>query len=133
MKRAWLLTALILSVFALTGCQTTGNRTTSPVAVSGLPLKLAHFTSLNPDCSAAGTAVVRVSKNPEHGVVIVRSGEGYSTFPPENPRQQCNFRSTNGMNVIYVSSSSYTGPDSLAVDGFAGGQEYQLTFNLTVK
>ena len=110
-----------------------GNRTTSLVAVSGLPLKVADFTSLNPDCSVAGTAVVRVSEMPEHGVVIVRSGRRVLYLLDREPRQQCNFRSTNGMNVVYVSSSGYTGPILFAVDGFAGGQEYQLTFNLTVK
>lgn len=124
---------MALLAFASTGCQTTSGYTASPVAVSGLPLKLAHFVDLNPDCSPVGDLVVRVAKNPEHGVVTLRSGEGYTNYGPQNPRYQCNLRSTSGMNVIYLSNLGYAGPDSLAVDVFGGGSEAQQTYNLTVK
>jgi hypothetical protein len=134
MNRVFLLAALSLSIIWSTGCQTIGGRTMSPVAVSGLSLKLAHITNLNPDCSLIGEQpVVRVLRNPEHGHVTVSSGQGYSTYARENPRHQCDFRPSSGVNIVYVSNSGYVGPDSVAVDAFGGGQEGQLTFNLTVK
>ncbi len=125
---------MALFAFVPAGCQTTGGYTASLVAVSGLPLKLAHFVDLSPDCSPVGDLVVRVSKNPEHGVVTLRRGEGYTTnYEPQNPRYQCNLRPTSGMNVIYVSNPGYVGPDSLAVEAFGGGSAGQQTYNLTVK
>jgi hypothetical protein len=122
------------AAMGLAGCQSTGAPTYSPVAVSGVPLKLAHFTSLNADCSSIGDTVVRVTKNPDHGVVMVQKGSGYSYYPAANPHSQCNLRPTAGTNLTYVSSPGYTGPDSVAVDAiYPSGGESHATFNLTVK
>jgi hypothetical protein len=101
--------------------------------VNQTPLKLAHFADLNPDCSPVGDLIVRVAKNPEHGVVTLRRGEGYTSYGTQNPRYQCSFRPTSGMSVIYLSNPGYVGPDSLAVDVFGGGSEGQQTYDLTVK
>jgi len=129
-----ILVPLCLAAFVLAGCQTTGNRTLSPVAVAGLPFKLGHFASLNPDCTSVGEVVVRVTKNPDHGVVAIRPGEGYTNFVPANPRNHCNFKPTPGVNAIYTSNPSYIGPDSVGLDVInPGGSEYQFTFNLNVK
>jgi hypothetical protein len=128
------LIALALLAVAGAGCQTMESRTFSGVAVSGLPARLAHVTSLNLDCSSVGETVVRVVKTPEHGVVTVRQGEGYSSYASENPRHPCDFRPTPGTNLMYVSNPGYTGPETVAVDAiFPSGQEAQLTYNLIVK
>lgn len=132
MRRAFL-TALALLGLVSAGCQTTGSYTASLVAVSGLPLKLGHYADLNPDCSPVGDIVVRVTKSPEHGVVTVTMGEGYTNFRPQNTRYKCNFRPTGGVNVIYVSNRGYSGSDSVALDYFGGGVEGHNTFNLTVR
>ncbi len=128
-------TLLVLaSVATVAGCQTTRSGTISPVAVSGLPLRLAHYSALNPDCSSIGETVVRVMKNPEHGAVFVQKGEGYTNFAAANPRNHCNSRPTRGSNLTYVSNPGYTGQDSVAVDViFPNGREGQSVFNLTVK
>jgi hypothetical protein len=116
------LIALALLAVAGAGCQTMGSRTFSGVAVSGLPV--AHVTSLNLDCSSVGETVVRVVKTPEHGVVTVRQGEGYSSYASENPRHQCDFRPTPGTNLMYVSNPGYTGPETVAVDAiFPSGRK----------
>jgi hypothetical protein len=99
-----------------------GGRTLNAVAVSGLPLRLVHVTDLNPACSPAGKPIVRVVKNPEHGIVAVNGGEGYSSHASENPRHQCDFHPTSGVNAAYISAPGHAGPDSLAVDVFVGGK-----------
>src|SRR5271155_4577540 len=101
--------ALVLIVFGaagLLGCQTTGGQIVSPVAVAGKPLRLGHFANLNPDCSPIGEPDVRVSKLPDHGVVTVRAGEGYTNFAPANPRNHCNYRPTPGVNATYTASAA---------------------------
>jgi hypothetical protein len=130
--RGLVLTAL--SAAGLLGCQTTGDRTVSPVAVAGTPLRLGHFADLNPDCSPIGEADVRVTKAADHGVVILRPGEGYTNFASANPRNQCNFRPTTGVNAIYTAERGYTGPDTVVLDIiFPTGEERQLAYNLNVK
>ena len=129
-----LLSFLVLAVAPLSGCETTGVRTISPVAVAGVPFRLGHFASLNPDCSLTGAVVVRVVKAPDHGRVTVLAGKGYTNFVAANPRQHCNFRATPGVNAVYTSDPGYVGPDSAALDIiFPTGEERQYTFALNVK
>jgi hypothetical protein len=135
-KRVALIATIVPTgaALVLTGCQTTGNHTESPIAVSGLPLRLVHYAALNPDCSSIGDTVVRVLREPSHGVVTIRNGSGYTNFVAANSRHDCNFRPTAGTNVSYVSNPGYTGPDSVSLDAiYPVGQEIQSTFNLTVK
>jgi hypothetical protein len=115
-------------------CQTTDSRTVSPVAVAGLPLKIGHFASLNPDCTSMGEVVARITKNADHGVVTIQPGQGYTNYPETNPRNHCNYKPTSGVNVIYVSNSGYIGPDSVGLDFFyPNGSELQFAVNVKVK
>jgi len=136
MKHHWL-RALVLIAFGatgLSGCQTTGSGTFSPVAIAGKPLRLGHFANLNPDCSPIGQPDVRVTKAPDHGVVTVGAGVGYTNFVPANPRNHCNMRATPGANAFYTSSGGYTGPDTVVLDViFPTGEERQFSYNLNVK
>ena len=129
------LTFIVLGAAGLSGCQTTGSQTVSPVAVAGIPLRLGHFADLNPDCSQNGEPIVRVVKPADHGVVAVRAGEGYtSSFVQANPRSHCNYRSTAGVNATYTAERGYTGPDTVALDIiFPTGEERQFAYNLNVK
>jgi hypothetical protein len=128
------LVLIVLGAAGLAGCQTTGGRTVSPVAVGGVPLRLGHFADLNPDCSQIGEPDVRVTKPADHGVVTVRAGEGYTNFVPSNPRNHCNYRPTPGVNATYTAERGYTGPDTVALDAiFETGEERQLVFDLNVK
>jgi hypothetical protein len=123
---------LALAAAALSGCQTTGAGT--PVAVAGIPLRLGHFASLNPDCTQIGEPHVRVTTPPSHGSVAVRAGEGYTNFVQANPRNHCNYRPTPGVNATYTAERGYTGPDTVGLDIiFQTGEERQLTYNLSVK
>ena len=127
--------ALLLALPAvLSGCQTTGGGTLSPVAVAGLPLRLGHFAKLNPDCSHIVEPDVRETTPPSHGAVAVHPGEGYTNFAQSNPRNHCNYRPTPGVNVTYTAERGYTGPDTVALDAiFPTGEERQLVYNLNVK
>jgi hypothetical protein len=128
------LVLIVLSAAGLLGCQTTGDRTVSPVAIAGTPLRLGHFANLNPDCSSIGEPDVRVTKAADHGVVTVRPGEGYTNFVPANPRNHCNFRPTTGVNAIYTAERSCTGADTVVLDIiFPTGEERQFAYNLNVR
>jgi hypothetical protein len=125
---------LAFGAVGLSGCQTTGSRTLSPVAVAGIPLRLGHFADLNPDCSQIGEPDVRVTKPADHGAVTVRPGEGYANFAQANPRNHCNYRPTPGVNATYTAERGYIGPDTVALDIiFQTGEERQLVYNLNVK
>jgi hypothetical protein len=125
---------IVCGAAGLLGCQTTGDRTLSPVAVAGIPLRLGHFANLNPDCSPIGKPEVRVTKPADHGMVTVGPGEGYTNFVAANPRNHCNFHPTPGVNAIYIATPGYTGPDTVALDViFPTGEERQVTYNLSVK
>jgi hypothetical protein len=125
---------IVLGAASLLGCQSIGNRTVSPVAVAGIPLRLGHYANLNPDCSPIGEPDVRVAKPADHGAVAVRAGEGYTNFVQANPRNHCNYRPTMGVNATYTAERGYAGPDTVALDIiFPTGEERQFAYNLNVK
>ena len=128
------LTFIALGAAGLSGCQTTGSQTVSPVAVAGIPLRLGHFADLNPDCSPIGEPVVRVAKRADHGVVAARAGEGYTNFVQANLRNHCNYRSTTGVNATYTAGRGYTGPDTVTLEIiFPTGEERRIAYDLNVK
>jgi hypothetical protein len=123
-----------LAAVLLSGCQATSGGTFSPVAVTGVPLRLGHFAALNPDCSPIGQVVVRVTKPPGHGTVSIYAGTGYTNFVSSNPRNACNYRPTPGVNVTYTSERGYAGPDTVDIDAvFPTGEERHFAFSLNVK
>ena len=128
--------ATLVIVTAVSGCQTTGSSPVSGtgVAASGVPLRLWHFSSLNPDCTPFGEVVVRVLKAPEHGSLVTKPGEGFSNFDQSNPRHQCNLKRTPGMDAVYTPRPGYTGPDSVSINRIApDGSDRQYTANIVVK
>jgi hypothetical protein len=133
--RETILLSLVAVVIGATlgGCQTTGFAI-SPVAVSGMTLRLVHVGELHEDCTPSGEVVVRILKTADHGAVASRAGEGYTNYPQSNPRNQCNYKPTPGVNVFYTSPPGYMGSDSVVLDVFyPGGTERQYTFNVNVK
>jgi hypothetical protein len=106
----------------------TANKT---VAVGGV-LKVAHYASVNPDCSPLGMPVVRVSVPPTHGVVRTVKSSGFSHY--SSPFDQCNARRVAGVSVEYRPKRNFAGTDSFSLDIiFASGRERVESFNLTVK
>jgi hypothetical protein len=128
--------ALVIATAFLSGCQATGPLPgpRSGVVASGVPLRVWHFSSLNIDCSPFGEVIVRIVKTADHGSVTARAGNGYSNYGQANPRYNCNFKPTSGVNAVYSPKPGYTGPDSVSVDVFyPAGVEQQYTSTLIVK
>ncbi len=89
--------------------------------------------STNPDCSSAGTVVVRLAQGPEHGRVSIRSTGVFPKFPESNPRSACNRRRVAGMQATYVSQRGYTGPDHVVLEAlFPAGQGRRITMSIRV-
>jgi hypothetical protein len=68
---------LIASLIGFDASAQTYNKT----VVAGGALALAHYASVNPDCSSRGKTTVRLSSAPAHGSVRLRGGPGLQLFP----------------------------------------------------
>jgi len=86
------------------------------VAASGQKLLVAFLVDLNPDCSSIGYATVRVIEQAKHGKVTVENTIGFSAFPQENLRYECNKRKTDGVLVSYLPDASFKGAESFTFD-----------------
>jgi hypothetical protein len=95
---------------------------------SGMPLQLYHAYATNPDCTSAGTVVVRVAQPPAHGRVSIQHTGVFPNFPASNPRSACNRRRVPGVQVIYTSQRGYTGPDLVVLQAlFPAGRGVTVT------
>jgi hypothetical protein len=83
------------------------------VAAGELRLRLDFLYSIQPDCSSAGTTTVRIIEQPQHGTLAIETGQGYTSFPKDNQRYDCNTRRSDGTLVFYEPGSGYTGADSV--------------------
>ena len=122
---ASVLAGLLLSVFAARAdFYTTG----------GQSVKLYFAASVNPDCSNAGTATVRITKQPEHGRVSIQQTRDFVFFRESNVRSACNRRRVAGVAVRYTAQRGFTGYDSVGVEMYyASGSKRWGTFNIQVK
>jgi hypothetical protein len=97
-------------------------------------LRIDFVYAINPDCSSIGLASVRVIGQPDHGNIAVENGTGYSTFPPENQRYECNKRKSEGISVVYEPHPGFTGADSITLDIiFPQGLEVKRHYSIEVK
>lgn len=97
-------------------------------------VRLDFIYSINPDCSSAGLASVRAIEQPQNGKVTIENATGFSNFPPENQRYECNKRKSEGVAVIYRPNPGFAGTDSLTLDIiFSSGFESKRHFSLEVK
>jgi hypothetical protein len=95
---------------------------------SGRPLQLYHAYATNPDCSSAGTVVLRVAQPPAHGRVSIQQTGVFPSFPAANPRSACNRRRVPGVQAVYVSDRGYTGPDIVVLQAlFPAGRGVTVT------
>jgi transglutaminase-like putative cysteine protease len=88
------------------------NRT---VAADG-KIRLDFLYSINPDCTSIGFATIRMIEQPKHGKITIENGTGFTNFPDNNPRVECNKRRSDGVVVTYEPAPGYTGPDSVDFD-----------------
>jgi hypothetical protein len=97
-------------------------------------LPIDFIYAINPDCSSIGLASVRVIGQPDHGNIAVENGTGYSNFPPENQRYECNKRKSQGISVVYEPHPGFTGTDSITLDIiFPQGLEVKRHYSIDVK
>jgi hypothetical protein len=79
-------------------------------------LQIGFVYALNPDCSSIGYATVNVLERPKNGKVSVENGTGFTNFPQNNPRYECNKHRTDGVSISYEPNEGFTGTDSVTVD-----------------
>lgn len=152
---------LVLPAVLLGGCTRNFDGVTFPIARSSLPLPPdpgsagsrtdRHFSipfavaenrpsrinawfDLNPDCSVAGTATVRLLDPPMHGTMIVKPGRFYPNFPKQDQRYSCNLRPRPGIAGFYRPVPGYTGRDSFTIAVITPtGSAWTSDFHLEVK
>lgn len=107
-------------------------RASSKVMAAGGTLLLAHYASVNLDCSSRGPVVVRIVDGPTSGVIQVAQGPGVSHFTGDY--QRCAAYRVFGADVTYAPQKTFTGSDSVKVDViYPSGLERFETFTITVK
>ena len=81
-----------------------------------------------------GFAAVRVIDEPKHGKTTIEEGTGFSTYPQNNPRFECNKRRTDGVNLSYAPEAGFTGSDSMTVQVVGpDGTTHKRHFTIEVK
>jgi hypothetical protein len=101
------------------------------IATTGNTLIIGTFANTNPDCTATGRTFVRVSRNPNHGIVAMREGLVFSSF---SKRPECNSHKTQGATVEYTPNRGFTGSDEVELDVISQtGFETSVTYAITVK
>jgi hypothetical protein len=106
---------------------------TRAVAVDG-KLRLDFLYSLNPDCSSIGYSTVRIVEQPKNGKLTVENGTGFTSFPQDNPRHECNDRRSDGVVLQYEPNSAFSGTDSVIVDVvFPSGSSHKRHYSIAVK
>jgi hypothetical protein len=113
--------------------QTSQNARLSRAALSGVKLRLAFETSLNPDCSVIGETVIRLVKNPSHGTATIEDSKDFTAFEAANQRYRCNEQKVRGTAVYYKSVSGYAGPDFASYQIiYPSGIQRQIDVDITV-
>jgi hypothetical protein len=125
MRLAMVILGLVLSI---------GVAHADRVAASGRPLVLYEAYSTNPDCSSAGSVVLRVAQAPEHGRVSIRRTGVFPSFPESNLRNACNRRRVPGVQAVYVSQRGYLGADLVVLEAiYPRGRGVTVTRPILVK
>jgi hypothetical protein len=82
----------------------------------GQKARIEFLYSIQPDCSSNGQINVRILESPQHGTLTVENGQGFSNFPKDNQRYDCNTRKSDGTLVFYEPESGFSGKDSITLD-----------------
>jgi hypothetical protein len=102
--------------------------------IAGKPFKLHWAYSINPDCSSAGDAVIRITSPPANGSITVSRGGVFPTFPDSNVRSACNRRRVPGTIATYTARRGYTGSDTVSLEViFPSGNQQQASYYLHVR
>jgi hypothetical protein len=97
-------------------------------------LQIDFLYALNPDCSLIGLATVRVIGQPQNGNIAVENDTGFTNFPPNNQRYECNKRKSEGVSVVYEPHPGFVGTDSITLDIiYPRGLETKRHYSIEVK
>ena len=89
--------------------------------------------NLNPDCTAAGVIVAKVTKQGK-GQVEFEENLGFSTYPKNSQKYVCNTQQTAGLSIFYTSPTGFKGTDSFEIELVGGqGQGRKGSFRVRVK
>jgi hypothetical protein len=103
-------------------------------ALSGSVQNLGGYYEVHPDCSPGGIPTLRVVTPPNHGTITFEKQLGYTNYPKDNQRYECNKLKSPEMQVLYHSEPGYLGPDNVVIEViFTDGVFRQETYSLAVK
>ena len=106
----------------------------SRAVASDQKLRLEFLYSLNADCTSMGFATVRIVEQPKHGRITVENGTGFTNFPQNNQRYECNKSRSDGVIVIYEPDSGFAGTNSVNIDViFSSGTSGKRHYSIEVK
>jgi hypothetical protein len=126
--RAGISVALLTSLMIASEAEA---QTEIKAVASGTVLRLAHFASVNPDCTSRGVTVVRVTDAPTHGAVQIRRERSFTTF---RKQQQCDDQRVDGTTVEYRPERGYLGPDRVGLDViYPTGNERMRVYDISVR
>jgi hypothetical protein len=83
--------------------------------IAGHNKQIAFIYELKLDCSPV-FATVSTIEPPKHGKISADHGTGFSNFPQNNPRFDCNKNRADGVSITYEPNSGYAGDDTFTVD-----------------
>ena len=105
-----------------------------PRSHAGQPAQIGFLTNIDPDCSSTPFANVRIIEEPKHGQTTLKQDTGFTNYPKENPRFECNKERSEGTAVFYEGGAGYTGKDSVVVEWrYADGREGSVRYSIDVK
>jgi hypothetical protein len=106
----------------------------SRVVAADRNIRLDTLFSINPDCTSIGYATVRIVEQPKHGMVTIENSTGFTNFPANNLRAECNKQRSDGVAIIYKPEPGYTGPDSADFDAiFPTGNLSKRHYTIAVR
>ena len=115
------------------GAQQLPSANISPVVLSEQRTQVWRTFNLNPDCPAADVIVAKVTKEGK-GQVEFEENMGFSTYPKNSQKYECNIQQTAGLSIFYTSPTGFKGTDSFEIELVNGrGQSRKASFRVTVK
>jgi hypothetical protein len=89
---------------------------------------------LDPDCSEHPGATLTAVQQPVHGTLRIVHEDGYTNFPPANPRAICNRRKTPVNHAYYAAAPGFTGHDKVVLQGSSSeGHIREITVDILVR
>lgn len=103
------------------------------VAAKESSVAAGYAYDLNPDCSVGGEIVMRVVGPPKSGAVRIVKEPGFSRYPKNDKRFECNSQRVDVMRIYYDAPGSEA-EDAFAVDAFfSNGNVRRFNFSISVR